>query len=224
MIERSASRRQVILEGLRQHPVANEILPQRLERMADVLSQRLCSLTVVLENLFDSHNTSAVIRSAEGLGLFETHVVESLHRFRKAKKITHGADRWLEVRRHSDLTSCLQVLRAQNFTLACADVGPGCVPLEEVPVEEPLAVVLGSEKAGLSRAARRAADVRFTVPMLGFTESFNVSVSAAVALYSLQRRRRSLLGELGDLPIDRAIETGQSWIESTRERRTRAGR
>ncbi|OGQ23980.1 MAG: hypothetical protein A2138_11875 [Deltaproteobacteria bacterium RBG_16_71_12] len=184
------------------HALARELTPRRLARVLDVLERRLASVTVVMENLSDPHNVSAVLRTAEGLGLSELHVVEQPNKWEKNKAISKGAERWIEVVRHQGLARCLGDLSAQGFSLWAADVGPGCVPVDELPVDGKVALVFGSEHAGLSKRALSLTDARFTIPMAGFVESFNVSVSAALALWDVTSRRRRVLasvGERGDL-------------------------
>ena len=179
------------------HPLAAELTPRRLSRVVEVLERRLGSVTLVMENLSDPHNVSAVLRTAEGLGLSELHVVEQPNRWEKNKQISMGAERWIEVVRHQGLARCAGDLAARGFSLWCADVGEGCVPVDEVPIEGKVALVFGSEHAGLSKRALSLADGRFTIPMAGFVESFNVSVSAALAIYDVATRRRHHLARVG---------------------------
>lgn len=169
--------------------------PRRLRRMLGVLLYRLPSVTLVMENIADSHNASAMVRTAEGFGLDEIHVIERPNKFEPNRLIVRGADRWLDVHKHDRLSTCLGDLSARGFVLCAADVGPHCVPLHEVPVDKPVAVVFGTEHDGLSQKARSLTDVIFTIPMLGFTRSFNVSASASVAVYDIAHRRRLYLQE-----------------------------
>ncbi len=194
-----------------EHPLARELTARRLARVLAVLERRLGSVTVVMENLSDPHNVSAVLRTAEGLGLSELHVVEQPNKWEKNKAISKGAERWIEIVRHQGLARCLGDLSARGFSLFAADVGPGCVPVDEVPVDGNVALVFGSEHAGLSKRALTLTDARFTVPMAGMVESFNVSVSAALALWDVSSRRRRVLarasakGDLDDATLaDRA--------------------
>ena len=183
------------------HPITPELTPRRAARVADVVLARLSSVTVVMENLGDPHNVSAVMRTAEGLGLDAIHVVEQPNRWEKNAAIAKGADRWIDVVRHQGLAKCLGDLSARGFALYAADVGAGCVPVHEISVLGPVALVFGSERDGLSRRALALTDARFTVPMHGFVESFNVSVGAALALYDVASRRRERVGG-GDLEGD----------------------
>jgi tRNA (guanosine-2'-O-)-methyltransferase len=107
----------------------------------------------------------------------------------------------MTVRRHQGLARCLGDLSAQGFSLYAADVGAGCVSIADVDVSRPVALVFGSEHSGLSKRALALTDHRFTIPMHGMVESFNVSVSAAVALWEITSRRRRHLGDVGDLAL-----------------------
>ncbi len=185
----------------------------RYERMLGVAARRISSVTVVLENLADTHNCSAVLRSAEGLGLDRVHVVEQPNRFRKHHQILRGADRWIDIQRHPDIESCIGTLRDEGFTTWAADIGPGCVPLDEIDVSGPTAIIMGTEKDGLTDHAKTLADQRFTIPMYGFTGSFNVSVSATVALSRTGARRRLQLPRSGDLPEKVALERLKHWLD-----------
>lgn len=206
--------RRSLLEGyVGAHAVAAELTPRRAARVVDVVLRRLASVTVVMENIADPHNVSAVLRTSEGLGLDAIHVVEQPNRFEKNKAIAMGADRWIDVVRHAGLARCLGDLAARGFQLYAADVGPGCVPVHEIPVDRPVALVFGSERDGLSKRALSLTDARFTVPMFGFVESFNVSVSAALALYDTSLRRRAALAAEGDLGDDVLCARADIYLE-----------
>lgn len=204
---------QRLMSVLMQDPRASRLTERRLLRIVETAEKRLSSVTVVLENLYDDHNASAVVRTAEGFGLDAVSVIEQPNRFSPAKGIVRGADRWLQIHRHRGLTQCLAQLSASGFVTCAADVGEGCVALEELPVEKPIALIFGSEHDGLSKRAKALADVRFTIPMQGFTGSFNVSVSAAVALHDITRRRREHLQREGDLHESVQIDRIRSWFE-----------
>ena len=195
------------------HPLRDEVTARRRERIAEVALRRLSSITVVMENVADPHNASAVLRTAEGLGVSTLHVVEQPNRWEKNRAITRGADRWVEVVRHKGLARCLGDLSAAGFQLLAADVGEGCVPVHEIDVTRPTALVFGSEHAGLSKRALALTDARFTVPMVGFVESFNVSVSAALTLFDVTRRRRAFLGVTGDLDPAALARTAGRMLE-----------
>lgn len=210
---------QRLLERLLTDPRAERVTARRLTRIVEVAQRRLASVTVVLENLYDPHNASAVVRTAEGFGLDAVHVVETPNRFAAARSIVRGADRWVRIERHARLARCLGELAARGFFVCAADVGPGCVPLEDLSVGRPIALVFGSEHDGLSRRAKGLADARFTIPMHGFTGSFNVSVSAAIAIHDVARRRRARLKGAGDLDVAEREARVERWLERAAGRR-----
>ncbi|MFZ9887788.1 MAG: TrmH family RNA methyltransferase [Myxococcota bacterium] len=206
---------------LEEHPLAAQLTARRKERMVQVAERRLRSVTVVMENLYDAHNVSAVVRTAEGFGLDAVHVVEQPHRYRRSPTIVRGADRWVHLHRHKEMQACAAALRREGFLVCAADVGAGARPIDEIPVDRPVAIVMGSEHEGLTRTAKVVADIRFWVPMCGFTESFNVSVSCSLALFDLARRRRQLQGCEGDLDYDTSERTVLAWLEKSARRGTR---
>lgn len=168
------------------------ITPQRRQRMQDVLAARTAHLAVVFEDVYHPHNASAVLRTAECLGLQDVHVVESVKLFRPASDIARGSARWLTITRWpAGIDACLERLRAQGYAIAATSPAADAVPLSEVALDRPLAVCFGTEETGLSPAAFAAADVRVTIPTPGFTRSLNVSVTAALVLYELATRLRA---------------------------------
>jgi tRNA (guanosine-2'-O-)-methyltransferase len=201
-----------LIQFVNAHPLATEVTERRKQRVVDVLLARLSSVTVVFENLADPHNVSAILRTAEGLGLDAIHVVEQPNKWEKNKAISMGADRWIEVVKHQGLARCLGDLSAKGFQLWAADVGEGCVSVHDIPVDKPVALVFGSEHAGLSKRALSLTDARFTVPMYGFVESFNVSVSAALTLFDVAHRRRETVGR-GDLDDDALLKKADLYLE-----------
>lgn len=170
----------------------------RAQRIDDILAARLDSLAIVLENLHDPHNGAAAIRSVEAFGLTGIDVVETTEPFRSAPAVTIGCEKWIEVRRHATMAACADALRERGFTLY-ATVPGAARSIEDVDVSAPLAIVFGNEHEGLSSAAVRLCDAEVSLPMYGFTQSFNLSVSVALAVQRLSRRRREHLGRDGDL-------------------------
>lgn len=187
--------------------------PQRLARIDEVLRQRLQSLCLVLDDLHDAQNIAAILRSAEAFGVQDVHIIEHGPRFRLKRKPARSSEAWVTVQWHERAARCLGDLSAQGFEIWGADVGPGCVPLSEVPIDRPVAVVMGSERQGLGTMTRRYLDGRFSVPMFGFVESFNVSVATALSLSEFSRRRREFLQDLGDLDLPRREFLRAQWIQ-----------
>lgn len=177
---------------------------ERVHRIEQVLRHRLVSVTVVLENLHDPHNGGAALRTCEALGLTNVHVVEPLEPFQTNHKVTKRANKWLNVYRHPTVDGCLELLHRWGFDCwAAVPPVPGCrpAPEQQVAVNRPVALLFGNEHEGLSPRAMALSQGTFNIPMFGFTESLNLSVSVAVSLQQVVARRRSHLGRGGDLSL-----------------------
>jgi tRNA (guanosine-2'-O-)-methyltransferase len=178
--------------------VSPYLTEQRTARIEAVLGGRLDAVHVAVERLEDPHNGAAVVRTAEALGAMHVHAIDvpdgSLH----GSSTTQGAYYWVHTYHHPDRETFLTALRGGGVRLAGALMeGTHCV--DELPVDRPLCVVFGNEKVGLSRELLAACDLTFRIPMVGMSESLNLSVSAAITLYQVTRARRLVLGASGDL-------------------------
>lgn len=192
--------------------------PERCERMRDVLSRRIGNLRVVLEDLQDPHNSSACLRTTEIFGLQHLYNIQNLYKFYINRDVAMGAHKWLTLHRYSrrqqdNTTACLEELKGQGFTIVAAALAEDSVSLYDLPVDRPLAICFGNERNGLSPRALELADVTMQIPMLGFTQSFNISVSVALTLQELTRRIR--LGTGWELPADEQRETYLAWLSKT---------
>lgn len=172
--------------------MSTDALPDRPRRVRDALDQRLGSLVVVAESVRRRHNVSAILRSAEAFGVHEVHLVTA--GFRPSAGASRAAERWVRTRVFPTTEASLAELRERGFRVYVADFLPGAFTPETVPVDGPLAVVLGSEVRGVSDAARAMADGAVVIPMVGLTRSLNVSVSAAILVRALAERRRAVAG------------------------------
>lgn len=180
------------LAGLTEH-LLSIVNAGRVERIDGILANRTRRLTVALENIYQSHNASAVVRSCECFGVQDMHVIESSNRFQPNKSIVQGAAKWVTLyrRRGPDATTeCLQDLRDAGYRIAAMSPEPGSIPIADLPVDAPLALCFGSEEPGLSEIAKELADFSAAIPMQGFTQSLNLSVSAGIALEHLGTRLR----------------------------------
>jgi len=187
------------------------LTPERIARIDAVLAARLASVVPVVEDTYDPHNAAAALRTTEALGLCELHIIEGADRFSAAGGVTRGAHRWLEQRRWPSPEAAFAHLQARGFRVY-ATVPGAALTVEDVPVDAPLAVAFGNEHAGLSQAALAAADGALGVPMFGFTESFNLSVTVALAMSRIAARRRAALGAAGDVPDARRRELRARWF------------
>lgn len=162
---------------------------RRRALFAKVLDQRTRHFTVVTEDVYQMHNTSAVMRSCDVFGIQDLHVIEARFGKRVDKEIAMGAQKWVDIHRHSNAEDCLQQLRASGYQIVATTPHQG-VPLDEFDVTKKSALLFGTEKKGLSPELLAQADVALTIPMYGFTESLNISVSAAIILNELVGRMR----------------------------------
>jgi tRNA (guanosine-2'-O-)-methyltransferase len=184
---------------------------ERLARIDRVLAARLASVVTIVEDTYDPHNVAATIRTTEALGLQELHVIESSLRFAASKGVTVGADRWIDIARHARAEDAIAALHARGFRVLAAmpDVATS---VDAIDAATPVAVMFGNEHAGLSEAAVRASDDAVAVPMFGFAESFNLSVTVALAMSRVAERRRAVLGALGDLDDARKLRLRARWL------------
>ncbi len=174
------------------------LTPERRKKIDRVVSGRTYSVVPVLEGLYDRGNISAVLRSAEALGYQAVHIIELSEKFKQAKRVTQGAEKWLDIRSWDRTADCLERLRACGYRILAAHV-EDAQPITEISFAEPTALFFGNEREGLSAEVLHDADMRVAVPMAGFTRSYNISVAAALALYHICRDRTERLGGHGDL-------------------------
>lgn len=184
---------------------------ERIARIDGVLAARLASVVPVVEDVYEPHNGAAVIRSAEALGLQELHILETGVRFQAARGITRGCHRWMDLVRWHDARACVAALHARGFTVL-ATTPEAAVSTDAIDVSRPIAVVFGNEHAGLPASTIAACDGAVALPMFGFTQSYNLSVSAALLTSQLASRRRALLGHDGDLDDERRARLRARWI------------
>jgi tRNA (guanosine-2'-O-)-methyltransferase len=178
--------------------LAPYITEKRHARIDAVLQGRLQSIHLAIESPSDINNALAAVRTAEALGVHCVHFITPEGDALAARKITQGAFYWVDIRYHDNFYEFLQVMREEQIALAGGAV-TATKSLHDVPVDRPLCIMVGNEQRGLSSAAIDACDHPYKIPMVGMSESFNLSVSAAISLYDITTRKRSALGQAGDL-------------------------
>ncbi|WP_373017364.1 TrmH family RNA methyltransferase [Muriicola sp.] len=161
----------------------------RLRRFSEVLQWRTRYITVAMEDVYHLHNASAVIRSADVFGLQDVHIIEERFGKRLDKKIALGAQKWVDIHRYPTTEACLKSLRDKGYRILATTPRKDALSLEKLTVDHKIAFLFGAEKEGLSEKALEKADDLIHIPMVGFTESLNVSVAAAIVL----QRATSLL-------------------------------
>lgn len=175
---------EVVLEKL--GPLLTEDRRQKIDR---VVAQRNFDTAVVLESIYDRGNISAVMRSAEGLGFGNFHVIETQEKFKESARVTQGADKWVEVQKWKNTTDCVKSLKSQGYKIYVTHLDARSKPLHEVDFSGKTALVLGNEKNGVSPEMVAAADECIIIPMTGFVQSFNISVAGALSLYHISQDR-----------------------------------
>jgi tRNA (guanosine-2'-O-)-methyltransferase len=171
------------------------VTTERLRLFNGILSLRTNYLTVVLEDLYQTQNTSAVVRTADCFGIQNVHVIENKHVFQVNPDVVRGASNWVTLNRHNgnemNTPEALQKLRREGYRIVVATPHDHDVDLEDFDLGKgKAAIVFGCERPGLTEWAKKEADEFMKIPMVGFTESLNVSVSAAVTMHHLTHRLR----------------------------------
>jgi tRNA (guanosine-2'-O-)-methyltransferase len=172
------------------------VTPERLSLFNKILSLRTNYLTVVLEDLYQTQNTSAVVRTADCFGIQNVHVIENKHAFEVNPDVVRGASNWVSVIQHNgsvmNTPEALRKLRQEGYRIVVATPHDHDVDLESFDLGKgKAAIVFGCERPGLTEWAMKEADEYMKIPMVGFTESLNVSVAVAVTLHHLTHQLRN---------------------------------
>ncbi len=169
--------------------IGPSLTPDRLTKIKKVVAQRNFNSAVVLENIYDLGNASAVMRSAEGFGFVNFHVIEGLEKFKEGNRTSAGASKWIETTRWKSTEACVAALKSQGKKIIVTHLDEQARPIEEIDFSEPCALVLGNENEGCSKEMLAAADHRVILPMVGFVQSYNISVAAALSFYAMFRQQ-----------------------------------
>lgn len=163
---------------------------RRIERVTAVVNRRLPDLTVVMENIHDPHNVSAIMRTCDAVGVLQAELLYTQEQFpRIGKKSSSSANKWVKHRRHTSVQECYGRLRSEGFTICATRLDSRARLLYDLDLTCKTAFVLGNEHRGVSDEAAAKADALVIIPMRGMIESLNVSVAAAVCLYEALRQR-----------------------------------
>ncbi len=163
---------------------------RRLARLESVIRHRQPDLTVVLENIHDPHNVSAILRSCDAAGVMEVQLVYNLEKFPKlGKKSSASAKKWVDHRKFEGVRECFDELHKEGYTIYATHLSRGTVPLYDLDLTKKVALVFGNEHRGVCEETAELADGNFMIPMFGMIQSLNVSVACAVTLYEAVRQR-----------------------------------
>jgi len=194
------------------------ITEKRRERLKQVLSQRSAHMRIVLENVFQSHNSSAVLRSCDCFGVQHVHFIENNNHLRISDDVALGSSNWLSIHRHkngeNNTLEALAALKKEGYKIVATSPHKNDYTLNELPVGDKFALVFGTELEGISEDVMKEADAFVSIPMHGFTESFNISVSAAICMYELSRRIRETVPNYG-LTEEEKTKVYFDWLKNT---------
>lgn len=165
--------------------------PAREKRIKEVLSNRQHDLTVVLENVWDPHNVSAVLRSCDAVGIQDIYIIspKSKKESKIGRKSSASAGKWLSIHHFYEPEECFSILRKKYSKIYSTRLEPGSVSLYSLDLTQPVALVFGNEKDGVSRETAALSDGNFTIPQVGMIKSLNISVACAVSVYEAFRQR-----------------------------------
>lgn len=179
---------------------ADLLLAPRRERIDSVVAMRTRNFTVVLDRLEDTFNMAAVLRTCEGMGLQDVHVIRNPDApFAPNSKVTQGCDKWLDLHVWGDFKSCAQKLQADGFRVLASAIQPGATSLFEIKFDQKIAIVLGNERYGVSEEVLQHSNGTFWIPMRGFSQSMNISAAASACITRAISWRMEHLGPEGDL-------------------------
>lgn len=168
----------------------NFITEERKQRFSEIISQRTNHFTVAMEDVFQMHNTSAVVRTCEVFGVQQAHSIEGRYGKRLDEKIAMGAQKWVDVFRYDDTQKCIDILREKGYQIVATTPHKDAYLLNDFDISKKSAFFFGTEKEGLSEKVLAQADTYLKIPMVGFTESLNISVAVAIVLQQLTDKLR----------------------------------
>ena len=187
---------------------------ERKQRFRDILEDRTRFLTIAAEDVFQLHNASAIIRSCDVFGLQDVHLIEGRFGQRVDKNIAMGAQQWVDIKRYNTAKDCLNSLKSDGYKIVATVPTGNAIALDDYSISEKTALIFGTEKEGLSPEIVSEADEFLHIPMVGFSESLNVSVSAAIILQRLtaQLRLSNLAWQLSE---EEKLEKQLDWTKKT---------
>jgi len=188
---------------------------KRQKKIASVIKSRQPSLRVVLENIHDPHNVSAIFRTCDAVGVPKVSMVYNIEEFPKiGKKSSGSAFKWVEKEKYKTITECFNKLRKEGFVIYASSIKEGSKNLYDIDLTKKAAIVFGNEHRGISDEAAKFADDLFLIPMYGMVQSLNVSVAAAVVLYeALRQRKTSGMYEESEMNKGEINQMIEKWIK-----------
>ena len=183
---------------------------ERKQRFEEVLNQRTRHIALILEDVYQSRNTSAIMRSADGMGLQDFHIIETIHKWNKNKSVSKGASSWLTLNKYDSIDSCIEEVKSLGYRIVATSPHEGGYTPDTLPLNKPVAIVLGTETSGITPSLMSQVDDYVEITMLGFSESFNISVASSIITNRL-RNRLDKMGIDNGLSEDEKAELRLVW-------------
>ncbi|MEQ9722515.1 tRNA (guanosine(18)-2'-O)-methyltransferase TrmH [Yersinia alsatica] len=165
--------------------------PQRYARICEMLATRQPDLTVCLEQVHKPHNVSAIIRTADAVGIHQVHAIWPTTQMYTRLSSAAGSNSWVQVKTHSHIADAITHLKSQGMQILATHLSDKAVDFREIDYTRPTCILMGQEKTGISQEALALADQDIIIPMIGMVQSLNVSVASALILYEAQRQRQN---------------------------------
>lgn len=166
--------------------------PERKEKLSYVLDHRQDDVVVVMENVEDPRNITAVMRSCDGVGIQNVHIISTS--VKRPKKWSYysgkSAEKWISLHHHNSVAGCLNMLKEQGFTILTTRLSDQAKDLYELDLTQKIALVFGNESIGISEELHSMADGNFLIPQVGMLQSLNISVACAISIYEVFRQKR----------------------------------
>jgi tRNA (guanosine-2'-O-)-methyltransferase len=162
---------------------------ERYEKIKQILRQRQPDLTVLTEDVHKDQNIAAIVRTCDAVGIFGIHSVNVVDPLATKRNVSKGADKWVYVHNHCDIKSAINFLQQRGFSVFAAHFTDKAIDYKTIDYTKPTAILFGAERWGVSEEAANLVDGHIIIPMLGMTQSLNVSAAASVILYEAQRQR-----------------------------------
>lgn len=194
--------------------------PARLSLFNKVIENRTSYITVVLEDIFQPQNASAVLRTCDCTGIQNVHVIENRNKFQDDREVSMGSSKWLTIHKYrnkeNNSLEAIHTLKKMGYRIVATSPHTNDIDLPDFDVSKgKFALVFGSELPGISEIVEKEADEFLKIPMFGFTESFNISVSAAIILYQLTEKLRNSDSINWQLTEEEKVEIKLQWIKNT---------
>ncbi len=196
---------------------AQFIMEERLKRLNDVIVNRTRHFTVVLEDIYQSQNASAVLRTCDCFGVQDVHIIENKNKYKLNPDVELGSAKWLNLHKYNwnenNTLECIDTLKKKGYRIVATTPHYQSIPLEELKIDTKVALMFGTEIEGLSDIALKNADEFVKIPMVGFTESLNISVSAAICMHhiNLKLRQSDVNWKMSD---EEMLEIKLDWLRA----------